>query len=149
TSAGICMRGFPPGPGSHSCSWSPTSLCRWRLWTSWTRRTVAKAVLGARGRINLRDGQGHVQEVWELNQKTLVGTRIAVLDKGYVRLVDFMGSDLSVVNAARASFAKESKEFGEKDERLLDFLMREEHTSPLRHCFVTFEVKAPLFVARQ
>src|SRR5690606_20386702 len=66
-----------------------------------------------------------------------------------VRLVDFMGSDLSVVNAARASFAKESKEFSEKDERLLDFLMREEHTSPLRHCFVTFEVKAPLFVARQ
>lgn len=84
-----------------------------------------------------------------MSQKTLVGTRIAVLDKGYVRLVDFMGSDLSVVNAARASFAKESKEFGEKDERLLDFLMREEHTSPLRHCFVTFEVKAPLFVARQ
>src|SRR5690606_37751564 len=52
-------------------------------------------------------------------------------------------------NAARASFAKEAKEFSEKDERLLDFLMRAEHTSPLRHCFVTFEIKAPLLVARQ
>jgi len=84
-----------------------------------------------------------------LDRETLLDTKITVLDKGYVRLVDFMGSDLSVVNAARASFAKESKEFGEKDERLLNFLMREGHTSPLRHCFVTFEIKAPLFVARQ
>src|SRR5690606_33764560 len=47
------MRGFPLGPGSHSCSWSPTSLCRWRLWTSWTRRTVAKAALEARGGIEM------------------------------------------------------------------------------------------------
>src|SRR5690606_4181719 len=53
TSAGICMRGFPLGPGSHSCLWSPTSLCRWRLWTSWTRRIVVKAALGARGRIEM------------------------------------------------------------------------------------------------
>lgn len=84
-----------------------------------------------------------------MNQGTLVGTRIDVLDKGYVRLVDFMGSDLSVVNAARASFAKESVEFGEKDERLLFYLLRHGHLSPLRHAFMTFEIKAPLMVARQ
>lgn len=72
-----------------------------------------------------------------------------VLDHGYVRLVDSMGSDLSVVNAARASFAKESQEFNEQDARLIYFLVREGHWSPFRHAMMTFEVKAPLMVARQ
>lgn len=74
---------------------------------------------------------------------------INVLDKGYVRLVDVMGSDLSVANAARASFAKESKELTSSDARLIDFLARENHMSPFRHAFMTFEFKAPLMVARQ
>ena len=64
---------------------------------------------------------------------------ITVLNNGYVRLVDVMGSDLSVVNAARASFAKESKEMTVNDGRLLDFLVRENHMSPFRHAFMTFE----------
>ena len=72
-----------------------------------------------------------------------------VLDKGYVRLIDIMGSDLSVVNAARASFAKESNEMTAGDERLINFLIREGHMSPFRHAFMTFEFKAPLMVARQ
>ena len=74
---------------------------------------------------------------------------IEVLDKGYVRLVDVMGSDLSIVNAARASFAKESTEMSVSDARLLHFLARENHMSPFRHAFATFEFKAPLMVARQ
>jgi thymidylate synthase (FAD) len=74
---------------------------------------------------------------------------IQVLDKGYVRLVDTMGSDLSVVNAARASFAKESLELDQKDVHLIGFLIRENHMSPFRHAFATFEFKAPLMVARQ
>lgn len=74
---------------------------------------------------------------------------ISILENGYVRLVDHMGSDLSVVNAARASFAKESKEFSTSDARLIDFLARENHMSPFRHAFMTFEFKAPLMVARQ
>lgn len=74
---------------------------------------------------------------------------ITVLQNGYVRLVDYMGSDLSVVNAARASFAKESKELDVKDARLIDYLARENHMSPFRHAFITFEFKAPLMVARQ
>jgi thymidylate synthase (FAD) len=76
-------------------------------------------------------------------------TKINVLDKGYVRLVDTLGSDLSVVNAARVSYDKESPEFIERDQKLLDFLVRENHTSPLRHAALTFEVYAPLMVARQ
>jgi thymidylate synthase (FAD) len=74
---------------------------------------------------------------------------IDVLDKGYVRLVDNMGSDLSVVNAARASFAKEKDAMTPSDGKLINFLARENHMSPFRHAFMTFEFKAPLMVARQ
>ena len=74
---------------------------------------------------------------------------INVLDNGYVRLVDVLGNDLSVVNAARVSYDKEVEEFGPKDEKLINFLIREGHTSPFRHAALTFEVYAPLFVARQ
>jgi thymidylate synthase (FAD) len=75
--------------------------------------------------------------------------RIKVLDKGYVRLVQNMGSDLDVVNAARASFDRESSAMTEKDFKLIDFLIRDKHDSTLRHCAMTFEVYAPLMVARQ
>ena len=75
--------------------------------------------------------------------------KIDVLDKGYVRLVDVLGNDLSIVNAARVSYDKESSEFEPRDEKLLDFLIRENHTSPLRHAALTFEAYAPLMVARQ
>lgn len=72
-----------------------------------------------------------------------------VLDKGYVRLVDVMGSDLTVVNAARVSYDKQKFKMDAKDERLIDFLIREGHTSPFRHATLQFEVYAPLMVARQ
>lgn len=74
---------------------------------------------------------------------------VKVLDEGYVRLVDTLGNDLSVVNAARVSYDKESSEFESRDARLIDFLIREGHTSPFRHAALTFEIYAPLFVARQ
>ncbi|MFP7288030.1 FAD-dependent thymidylate synthase [Shouchella clausii] len=72
-----------------------------------------------------------------------------VLDKGYVRLVDVMGSDLTVVNAARVSYAKASDSLNERDIKLIKFLAREGHTSPFRHAIAQFEVYAPLMVARQ
>lgn len=74
---------------------------------------------------------------------------INVLDKGYVRLTNVMGSDLSVVNSARVSYDKESTELTEGDVRLIRFLAREGHTSPFRHATVQFEMYAPLMVARQ
>ncbi|PFS88258.1 FAD-dependent thymidylate synthase [Bacillus thuringiensis] len=74
---------------------------------------------------------------------------INVLDKGYVRLVDTMGCDLSVVNSARVSYDKESTELTDKDIRLIKFLAREGHTSPFRHATLQFEIYAPLMVARQ
>lgn len=74
---------------------------------------------------------------------------ISVLDKGYVRLTNVMGSDLSVVNSARVSYDKESTELTEGDIRLIKYLAREGHTSPFRHATVQFEMYAPLMVARQ
>jgi thymidylate synthase (FAD) len=75
--------------------------------------------------------------------------KINVLDKGYVRLVDTMGTDLSIANAARVSYDKQSDEMSERDAKLIKFLWDEKHTSPFRHAALTFEVYAPLFVARQ
>lgn len=81
--------------------------------------------------------------------KDLSDKTVNVLDLGYVKLIDYMGSDLSVVNAARASFSKESQDLTDNDLKLISFLARENHMSPFRHAFLTFEFKAPLMVARQ
>lgn len=74
---------------------------------------------------------------------------IKVLDKGFVRLIDHMGSDLSVVNAARVSFGKVKTVFEDGDAKLVDYLAEHEHTSPFRHTALTLHVKAPIFVFRQ
>lgn len=74
---------------------------------------------------------------------------LPVLDKGYVRLVNVMGSDLTVVNAARVSFNKESFKLSDKDRNLIRFLASHGHTSPFRHATLQFELYAPLMVARQ
>jgi thymidylate synthase (FAD) len=72
-----------------------------------------------------------------------------VLDKGYIKLVNNMGSDLDVVNSARVSFAKEVTSLGDKDTNLINFLVEHKHDACFRHCAMTFEVYAPLMVARQ
>jgi thymidylate synthase (FAD) len=74
---------------------------------------------------------------------------IKVLDHGYIRLINNMGSDLDVVNAARTSFNKEISSLDTKDVNLINFLVKEKHDSVLRHCILSFEVYAPLMVARQ
>ena len=74
---------------------------------------------------------------------------IKVLDKGYLRLVNNMGSDIDVANSARVSYNKEVNTLGDKDISLIDFLIKHKHDSTLRHCVMTFEVYAPLMVTRQ
>ena len=67
-----------------------------------------------------------------------------------VTLVDHMGSDLTVVNAARVSFAKVHEEFDEKnDSKLIRYLAKHDHWSPFGHSSLQFHIKAPVFVARQ
>lgn len=72
-------------------------------------------------------------------------------NKSFVALVDRMVHDhcLKVTNAARASYDKEKVEFDEKDQKLTSFLWNHEHTSPFRHSYYTFQIKIPIFVARQ
>ena len=65
-------------------------------------------------------------------------------------LIDYMGSDLSVVNAARVSFGTKHEVFNEKkDAKLINFLARNNHVSPFGHAFASFHVSAPIFIARQ
>jgi thymidylate synthase (FAD) len=77
--------------------------------------------------------------------------KINCLDHGFVRLVDSMGSDLSIVRAARVSYDAEWRagEDSSADEKLIRYLMRNKHTSPFEAVTLTFEVKAPIFVLRQ
>jgi len=66
-----------------------------------------------------------------------------------VELVDTMGSDLSVVNAARVSYAKFKDQFEDRDEKLIKFLAEHNHWSPFAHASLQFRISAPVFVARQ
>lgn len=76
---------------------------------------------------------------------------INVLDHGFVRLIDHMGSDLSVVRSARVSHAAawRAGEDEGSDARLINYLLRNHHTSPFESVTFTFEVMAPIFVFRQ
>ena len=79
------------------------------------------------------------------------GERIDVLDHGFVRLVDHMGNDLSIVRAARVSYdaAWRAGENDGSDHRLIQFLWKNHHTTPFEAVEFQFEVKAPIFVIRQ
>ncbi|HEY3289502.1 MAG TPA: FAD-dependent thymidylate synthase [Anaerolineae bacterium] len=77
------------------------------------------------------------------NKLALLGKRVHVLDKGWIELQDVMGDDLAIVNAARASFLGESKG-GDKDKKLLFYMMQHHHTSPFEQVEFKFRVRAPV-----
>ena len=66
-----------------------------------------------------------------------------------VELINHMGTDLTVVNAARVSFNKRSKKFNDGDEKLIRYLAQHNHWTPFGHCTMQFRIKAPIFIARQ
>ena len=68
---------------------------------------------------------------------------------GYVEYIDHMGTDTTVVNAARVSFGKHKQVMDKKDEKLLKYLIKHRHSSPFEHCSVTFRFTVPLFVRSQ
>jgi thymidylate synthase (FAD) len=95
---------------------------------------------------------GHVEYVPELEEYVYVGSTIKLqkeVQGGFVKIVDGMGNDATVVNSARVSFGNMIHEIKEKDLKLIDYLAKNNHTSPFRHCYVQFHIKAPEFVARQ
>jgi thymidylate synthase (FAD) len=73
---------------------------------------------------------------------------IPMLDHGFVRVVDYMGDDATVVRAARVSYGRGTKKVTE-DKALINYLMRHRHSTPLEMCEIAFHVKLPIFVARQ
>ncbi len=77
------------------------------------------------------------------------GSSIPVLDHGFVRLDDAMADDLSVVNAARVSFARRREEVDDADAGLIRFLMRDRHGTPFEHNSFRFHIRCPIFVARE
>ncbi len=78
----------------------------------------------------------------------ILDKKFKVLDKGFVRLVDYLGDDSRIVAAARVSYGKGTKTFRE-DKGLINYLLRNDHTSPFEQVIFTFHVKLPIFVARQ
>ena len=72
-----------------------------------------------------------------------------VLDKGFVEVIDSLGTDLTVVNSARVSFGKRHTKYTKGDKHLVKYLAKYKHFSPFRHMMVQFHLKAPEFVMRQ
>lgn len=80
--------------------------------------------------------------------EAILDTEFPVLNKGFVRLVDYMGGDNRIVQAARVSYGAGTKTVRE-DGALIDYLLRHQHTSPFEQVIFTFHLKMPIFVARQ
>src|SRR5438105_241255 len=79
---------------------------------------------------------------------SILGTAFRVLDDGFVRVVDYMGSDASVVQAARVSYGVGTKRVHE-DRGLIRYLMRHQHTTPFEMCEIKLHVRSPMDVWRQ
>ncbi|MDX1916450.1 MAG: FAD-dependent thymidylate synthase [Rickettsiaceae bacterium] len=71
-----------------------------------------------------------------------------VLDHGFVRVIDYMGDDSAIVQAARVSYGKGTKQISQ-DRGLINYLMRHRHTTPFEMCDIKFHIKLPIFIARQ
>ena len=80
--------------------------------------------------------------------EAILGDPIPVLDHGFVRVVDYMGDDNAIVQAARVSYGKGTKKVNQ-DKGLINYLMRHWHTTPFEMCEIKFHIKLPMFVARQ
>src|SRR5258706_2342239 len=73
---------------------------------------------------------------------------LPVLDQVFVRVVDYMGDDAAIVQAARVSYGRGTRKVSE-DQGLINYLMRHRHTTPFEMCEIKFHIKLPIFVARQ
>jgi len=78
----------------------------------------------------------------------ILGQEFKILDHGFIRVIDYMGGDSSIVQAARVSYGKGTKK-SNQDRGLIRYLMRHRHTTPFEMCEIKFHVKLPVFIARQ
>lgn len=80
--------------------------------------------------------------------EALLFTALPVLDHGFVRVIDYMGDDGAVVQAARVSYGRGTRKLSE-DRGLINYLMRHRHTTPFEMCEIKYHIKLPIFIARQ
>ena len=88
------------------------------------------------------------KRVTSLELEKILYEAIPVLDHGFVRVVDYMGDDTSIVQAARVSYGKGTKKVS-TDSGLIKYLMRHRHSTPFEMCEIKYHVKLPIFIARQ
>ncbi len=97
---------------------------------------------------------GLLEETYTTRRVTVGGVEellykpIKLLDHGFVRLIDYMGDDSAIVQAARVSYGKGTKQISQ-DKGLINYLMRHRHTTPFEMCDIKLHIKLPIFIARQ
>ena len=96
----------------------------------------------------LRDEQIVTRRATVFSLEDILFEPLSVLDHGFVRVIDYMGDDSAIVQAARVSYGKGTKMVNE-DKGLINYLMRHRHSTPFEMCEIKFHVKLPIFVARQ
>ncbi|WP_075482266.1 FAD-dependent thymidylate synthase [Candidatus Pelagibacter communis] len=97
---------------------------------------------------DLQSQENRTKRVTAPNLEKILYEAIPVLDHGFVRVIDYMGDDTSIVQAARVSYGKGTKKVS-TDSGLIKYLMRHWHSTPFEMCEIKYHVKLPIFIARQ
>ncbi len=115
------------------------------------RKTSTTSPLTAEQQAEIEALRGSVQKTRRATVPALeevLYEALPVLDHGFVRVIDYMGDDAAVVQAARVSYGRGTRRVSE-DRGLINYLMRHRHTTPFEMCEIKYHVKLPIFVARQ
>ncbi|RMG64245.1 MAG: FAD-dependent thymidylate synthase [Calditrichaeota bacterium] len=100
------------------------------------------------GEVKPASGEERLERVVVPEMEAILGRRFPVLDQGFIRVVDYMGSDASIVQAARVSYGKGTKQV-HQDRGLIRYLMRHRHTTPFEMCEIKLHVRVPMDCWRQ
>ena len=113
------------------------------LFSQKTHRDLRKSEID-----QMRDEQKHTRRAVAPELEKILYEELPVLDRGFIRVIDYMGNDAAIVQAARVSYGKGTKKVND-DRGLIRYLMRHHHTTPFEMCEIKLHVKLPIFVARQ
>ena len=97
---------------------------------------------------DLQSQKNQTKRVTAPNLEKILYEAIPILDHGFIRVIDYMGNDTSIVQAARVSYGKGTKQVS-TDSGLIKYLMRHWHSTPFEMCEIKYHVKLPIFIARQ
>ena len=97
---------------------------------------------------DLQSQKNETKRVTAPNLERILYEAIPILDHGFIRVIDYMGNDTSIVQAARVSYGKGTKQVS-TDSGLIKYLMRHRHSTPFEMCEIKYHIKLPIFIARQ